>query len=101
MIKVLLVVTILAAGPPPPHSSATITLPGEAGMTFKAGPGVELAHQYCLTCHSSAYVSTQPPFTKAQWTASILKMRTVYGAKIPDNDVERLADYLTTQYGKR
>ena len=100
MIKTLLVVTVLAATAPAPHGSVTITLPGEAGMSFKNAPGVELAHKYCLNCHSSAYVSTQPRFTKAQWSASINKMRTVYGAQIPDADVAPLADYLAKNYGK-
>jgi hypothetical protein len=90
----------LAAGPPPPKAPVSISLPGDAGFAFKAGPGVVPAQRYCLTCHSSAYVSTQPALTKAQWTGEVTKMRAVYGAQIPDDQVGPIADYLTTTYGK-
>jgi hypothetical protein len=90
----------IAAGPPPPKESVTISLPGDAGFSFKPGPGAEAAQRYCLTCHSSAYVSTQPALTKGQWTAEVTKMRTVYGAPIPDDQVAPIVEYLTTEYGK-
>jgi hypothetical protein len=67
---------------------------------FNAGPGVDLARRHCLTCHSSDYVYTQPPLTKAQWTAEVTKMQKTYGAPIPDADVAPLVDYLMTQNGK-
>lgn len=89
-----------ATKPAPPTATATIALPGDAGTAFKDAPGVANAQRYCLTCHSSAYVAMQPPFTKAQWTAEVLKMRTAYGAAIPDDAVAPIADYLTATYGK-
>ena len=84
----------------PPHGKATISLPGDAGMAFKPGPGAGAAQANCLTCHSSAYVSTQPVLSKAQWTAEVAKMKNVYGAPIPDDAVPAIVDYLTAQYGK-
>lgn len=90
----------VAAGPPPPKGTVSIALPGDAGFAFKPGPGAESAQRYCLTCHSSAYVSTQPVLTKAQWTAEVTKMRAVYGAQIPDDQVAPIADYLAATYGK-
>jgi len=90
----------LAAGPPPPKAPVSISLPGDAGFAFKPGPGVESAQRNCLTCHSSAYVSTQPALTKAQWTGEVTKMRAVYGAPIPDDQIAPLADYLAATYGK-
>ena len=92
--------TALAAPKTPPHGKATISLPGDAGMAFKPGPGVGAAQANCLTCHSSAYVSTQPVLSKAQWTAEVAKMKNVYGAPIPDDAVPAIVDYLTAQYGK-
>ena len=88
-----------AAKPAPPKGAATISLPGDAGMTFKPGPGANLAMANCLTCHSSAYVSTQPALTKAQWSGEVTKMKAVYGAPIPDDQIPALVDYLTTNYG--
>lgn len=89
-----------AAKPAPPTGAVTVTLPGDAGMQFKPGAGVVAAQTYCLTCHSSAYVSTQPPLTRAQWTAEVTKMRSVFGAPIREDQTAVLVDYLTTQYGK-
>ena len=84
----------------PPKGTATISLPGDAGMTFKPGAGLAAVQGACLSCHSSAYVSTQPTLTKAQWTAEVAKMKTVYGAPIADDQVPAIVDYLSTNYGK-
>ncbi|MBV9439906.1 MAG: cytochrome c [Candidatus Eremiobacteraeota bacterium] len=78
----------------------SISLPGDAGMTFKPGAGLAAVQANCLTCHSSAYVSTQPVLSKAQWTAEVNKMRAVYAAPIADDQVAPIVDYLTAQYGK-
>ncbi len=91
---------VAATAPAPPHGSAAISLPGDAGMAFKPAPGSNLAQAQCLTCHSSAYVSTQPVLSRAQWAAEVVKMRTAYGAPIPEDAVPGLVDYLTAQYGK-
>jgi hypothetical protein len=90
----------LAASPARPKGTVTIALPGDVGMTFKPGAGVEKAQQFCLSCHSSAYVSTQPILSTAQWTAEVKKMKAVYGAPIPDDEVDPIATYLAATYGK-
>jgi sulfite dehydrogenase (cytochrome) subunit B len=84
----------------PPKGTAKISLPGDAGMAFKPGPGVGAVQANCLTCHSSAYISTQPVLTKAQWNAEVVKMKNVYGAPIADDQIPAIVDYLTTNYGK-
>lgn len=102
----MLAATLLAAAAAgaatvaPPKGPVAIALPGDAGFSFKPGPGVAAAQANCLTCHSSAYVSTQPVLSRAQWTAEVLKMRTAYGAQIADDQVPAIVDYLTAQYGK-
>jgi sulfite dehydrogenase (cytochrome) subunit B len=83
----------------PPQSTVTIALPN-VGPTFKPGPGVALAQANCATCHSAAYVATQPPLSATQWTAEVTKMRKAYGAPIPDDAVAGLVQYLTATYGK-
>jgi hypothetical protein len=75
-----------------------ITLPPETG-TLADGPGLPLAQANCLTCHSSEYISTQPPMPRAFWEASVKKMREKYGAPVPDGDVQKLVDYLASTYG--
>ncbi len=102
----LLVVTLLGAGAAgaativPPKGPVSISLPGDAGMAFKPGTGLAAAQANCLTCHSSAYVSTQPVLSRAQWTGEVAKMRAIYGAQIADDQVPAIVDYLTVQYGK-
>jgi hypothetical protein len=89
----------IAANPGPPQGTVTIEMPGDTGESFKPGPGVETAKHYCLTCHSSSYVSIQPGLTTAQWTAEVKKMKNAYGAPIPDDQVSTLVTYLATEYG--
>lgn len=102
---------VAAAATPAPHaastkhdaaagSKVTVTMPGELSFQFKPGPGSQTATTYCLTCHSSAYVSTQPVFDRAHWAAEVAKMRKAYGASIPDKESETIVDYLTATYGK-
>lgn len=83
-----------------PAGTTTIALPTDDKTSFKPGPGVEAARRYCLTCHSAAYVATQPTLTSAQWTAEITKMQRAYGAPIPADAVAALGLYLTSEYGK-
>ena len=89
-----------ATKPAPPKGTASISLPGDAGMAFKPGPGLAAVQANCLSCHSSAYVSTQPVLSRAQWAAEVTKMKAVYGAPIADEQVPAIVDYLTAQYGK-
>ena len=73
-------------------------LPPETAR-LRAGPGVELANAYCVLCHSADYVSTQPRLSRVAWRASVEKMREKYGAPIPADKVEPLAEYLARNYG--
>jgi sulfite dehydrogenase (cytochrome) subunit B len=80
-------------------NSLKIELPKETAM-LKPGPGADLANGQCLTCHSAEYITTQPrdkplPF----WKAEVEKMKKVYGAPIPDDQIGPLAEYLTRSYG--
>jgi sulfite dehydrogenase (cytochrome) subunit B len=80
-------------------ASLKIDLPNEAA-TLKAGPGADVANGQCLICHSAEYITTQPRDKPlAFWKAEIEKMRKVYGAPIPDDQVDVVADYLTRSYG--
>jgi hypothetical protein len=85
---------------PPAPSRVSITLPGDLGFAFKPGPGSAEAQARCLTCHSSAYVSTQQGLDRAHWVAEVTKMRKVYGAPMTDADAATIVDYLTVTYGK-
>ena len=69
-------------------------------MDLKPGKGRESVIGQCSLCHSVDYLTTQPPLTKAGWTASVDKMRSKYGAPVPTNAIPVLVEYLVGQYGK-
>jgi len=78
----------------------SITLPSD--MTdFKPTKGSDIAVADCKTCHAADYVYMQPPLNKTQWTATITKMKKVFGCNVQDSDIDTLADYLTDQNGPK
>lgn len=68
--------------------------------TYKPGAGAELAQSLCITCHSTEYVSTQPPLPRKFWEATVKKMKEKYAAPLPDDNTA-LIDYLTSAYGAK
>jgi mono/diheme cytochrome c family protein len=77
-----------------------IELPAD-DESFPPGIGADIASSQCLICHSAGMVLTQPPLKKDEWRAEIVKMRSVYGAPIPDDQVDALLEYLTTINGRQ
>lgn len=72
----------------------------ESKVTLKDGPGREKA-QACVACHSLDYIQMNSRFMdKAGWTASVNKMINAFGAPISKEDVDAIATYLATSYGK-
>lgn len=76
-----------------------VSLP--TGTPFPPGAGSDLANAQCLMCHSAGMVTRQPPLSFDEWKAEVNKMRTVYGAPLPAEQVDDIARYLTTLNGKR
>ncbi|MEY5025671.1 MAG: hypothetical protein RLZZ244_1199 [Verrucomicrobiota bacterium] len=89
-----LALSLLLPHPPLLAAPRKLELPPEP-ITFPDLPGVQLAKAHCLSCHSSEYITTQPPLPKKAWTASLEKMRLKYGATLPEDALEPLLDYLT------
>ena len=82
-----------------PAAALRIDLPAETSK-LKPGPGADAAEAQCATCHSFDYVNTQPPGKPlAFWKAEVEKMKKVYGAPIPDEQIEPIAQYLARAYG--
>jgi mono/diheme cytochrome c family protein len=77
----------------------TVELPA-SDESFPPGVGAEIANSQCQICHSAGMVLTQPPLKKDEWRAEIVKMRSAYGAPIPEDQVEGLADYLNNINGR-
>lgn len=90
----------LLAGLCLPASALEITLPPETA-TLKPStlPGYQKALQNCVTCHSAQYMQTQPASSHEWWSAEVRKMKQVYGAPIPDADMDAIAEYMFATYG--
>lgn len=73
----------------------------ENDAPYPPGVGADIATSQCLICHSAGMVLTQPPLKKDEWRAEIMKMRTVYGAPIPEDQVDGLSEYLTNINGRQ
>ena len=67
---------------------------------FPPGIGADIASSQCLICHSAGMVLTQPPLKKDEWRAEIMKMRSSYGAPIPEDQVDGLSEYLKNINGR-
>jgi len=72
----------------------------EPKIELKPGPGRDQVMGYCVMCHSVDYIQGNSPFmTRQVWEAEVNKMIKVYGAQIPAEDVPKVVDYLTANYG--
>lgn len=66
---------------------------------LKPGPGQDKVATLCNICHSVDYITMQPPFPRATWTAEVNKMIKVMGAPINEDDAKTIINYLATEYG--
>ena len=72
----------------------------EAQIQLKPGPGRDQVMGYCVMCHSLDYIQANSPFmTRQVWEAEVTKMIKAYGAQVPPEDVPKIVDYLTANYG--
>ncbi|PZA06334.1 MULTISPECIES: sulfide dehydrogenase [unclassified Meiothermus] len=62
------------------------------------GPGKELVQGYCQVCHSTTYITMQPPLPAATWQAEVTKMINTYGAQIPEDTAKAITAYLQAHY---
>jgi mono/diheme cytochrome c family protein len=85
----------------PPRQSGIVKIELPASdESFPPGVGADIANSQCQICHSAGMVLTQPPLKKDEWRAEITKMRTAYGAPIPEDQVDGLAEYLKNINGR-
>jgi hypothetical protein len=62
------------------------------------GEGKLEVQSFCATCHSTRYITTQPPLPEATWEAEVTKMMKVYGAPIPEVAGNKITAYLQALY---
>ncbi len=68
-------------------------------VQLKTGPGLDKVSTLCNICHSTDYITMQPPFPRATWTAEVNKMIKVMGAPINEDDAKTIINYLVAAYG--
>ena len=78
-----------------------INLPQETATYQESSlPGYQLTQAHCMICHSAQYVQMQPHSSpRGYWEATVKKMKTPFGAPLPDEDIAPIVDYLTKTYG--
>ena len=77
-----------------------IELPADNAMArLKPGPGLETVQNDCMICHSTDYIVRQPGGDAKHWEPEVRKMITVFGAPIPEADVQTIVNYLAIAYG--
>jgi cytochrome c5 len=62
------------------------------------GEGRTETATFCNLCHSTRYITMQPPLPAATWEAEVTKMRKTLGAPIPDASAALITKYLQTHY---
>jgi len=63
-----------------------------------SGDGQLEVASYCNTCHSTRYITMQPPLPADAWTAEVNKMVKNYGAAIPEDATQKIIQYLRSHY---
>ncbi|HKW64101.1 MAG TPA: hypothetical protein VJN89_16235 [Candidatus Acidoferrum sp.] len=49
-------------------------------------------------CHSTRYITMQPPLPATTWEAEVNKMIKTFGAPIPEATAKKITSYLQTHY---
>jgi hypothetical protein len=62
------------------------------------GEGRAETESFCAMCHSTRYITMQPPLPTATWEAEVNKMIKTFGAPIPDPAATKIISYLQTHY---
>lgn len=65
---------------------------------LEPGNGREEVSTYCSICHSTRYITMQPPLPAKTWAAEVTKMEKTLGAPIPDDATKKILEYLQTHY---
>jgi mono/diheme cytochrome c family protein len=62
------------------------------------GEGKQETEAYCALCHSTRYITMQPPLPAATWEGEVNKMNKAFGANIPEEVSQKILKYLQTHY---
>ncbi|WKZ18389.1 MAG: cytochrome c [Candidatus Jettenia sp. CY-1] len=83
------------------HSLDAIYSVGEHPLSTPdliSGKGQEITQISCRFCHSTTYITMQPPLSAATWKNEVYKMINTFGAPIPEADAKQIIAYLQSYY---
>lgn len=85
---------------PPTSSDGNYIVASFASLAPKLaeGEGRAETESFCAMCHSTRYITMQPPLPAATWEAEVNKMIKTFSAPIPEATVKKITSYLQTHY---
>jgi hypothetical protein len=83
---------------PSPGSDFQVSAYPAPAVDLVPGEGLQEVQTYCNTCHSTRYITMQPPLPAATWEAEVSKMNKTFGAAIADDNARKIVLYLQTHY---
>jgi len=91
---------LAAAGSTGAVTKGYVSPPDTVELKASALPGYGRAQALCGSCHSAEYMLYQPPnAARGYWDNMVKRMKTVFKAPVPDEDIPVLVDYLVKTYG--
>jgi cytochrome c5 len=88
----------VAATPVSSDSSFSVASYPSFAPALVEGDGHAETESFCAMCHSTRYITMQPPLPAAVWQAEVNKMTKTFGAPIPDATAKKIISYLQTHY---
>lgn len=62
------------------------------------GEGQAETEGFCSLCHSTRYITMQPPLPAASWEAELTRLRKTFGAPVPVPPAALIIKYLQAHY---
>ncbi len=88
--------------PAPRHDDAGAVYAVPAWPTYTPpladGDGKAVVQSFCGICHSTTYITMQPPLPGATWERLVDKMIGTFGAPIPEPAAKAITAYLKSHY---
>jgi hypothetical protein len=81
-----------------PDSNYQVSAYPVPGTDLAPGNGSQEVRIYCSTCHSTIYITMQPPLPRATWEGEVNRMNKTFGAAIPDEITQKIILYLQLHY---
>ena len=84
----------------PTATDANYSVPSYPSVAPKLaeGEGRTETESFCAMCHSTRYITMQPPLPATTWEAEVNKMIKTFGAPIPEATAKKITSYLQTHY---